>query len=203
MEWLLPVAAAVVAGGCVAWFAQRRDTQRRLVVAITAARAELRARVERDFLVQPCPRCHESALVLLAVSPNGRSVSYQCAHCKKKAHAAASSPKSVQATEAWGRFNALVDRYNAAAGESQHIIVEVGFVAPAAPLPYERTSRTPIPEAVRGEVWRRDGGRCVQCGANANLQFDHVIPVARGGATTAANLQLLCQPCNGAKGKRI
>lgn len=60
--------------------------------------------------------------------------------------------------------------------------------------------REPIPEDVRVEVFRRDGGRCVACGSAELLQFDHVIPVALGGASTPANLQVLCAPCNRAKG---
>jgi len=77
------------------------------------------------------------------------------------------------------------------------------FESPAAPLPYEQTTRTPIPEAVRSEVWRRDSGRCVQCGSKQNLQFDHIIPVVLGGATSVTNLQILCQSCNLSKGKKI
>jgi hypothetical protein len=60
--------------------------------------------------------------------------------------------------------------------------------------------REAIPEDVRREVFRRDGGRCVACGSAELLQFDHVIPVALGGASTPANLQVLCAPCNRAKG---
>jgi hypothetical protein len=60
--------------------------------------------------------------------------------------------------------------------------------------------REPIPEDVRREVFRRDGGRCVVCGVDELLQFDHVIPVALGGASTPENLQLLCAPCNREKG---
>jgi HNH endonuclease len=60
--------------------------------------------------------------------------------------------------------------------------------------------REPIPEAVRRLVFRRDGGRCVRCGQDELLQFDHVIPVALGGSSTAENLQLLCATCNREKG---
>jgi 5-methylcytosine-specific restriction endonuclease McrA len=60
--------------------------------------------------------------------------------------------------------------------------------------------REGIPEEVRREVFRRDGGRCARCGSDELLQFDHVIPVALGGASTEANLQLLCAPCNREKG---
>jgi 5-methylcytosine-specific restriction endonuclease McrA len=63
--------------------------------------------------------------------------------------------------------------------------------------------REPIPRAVRRAVWERDGGACVQCGDAFDLQFDHVIPVALGGASRADNLQVLCGPCNRAKGAHV
>ena len=63
--------------------------------------------------------------------------------------------------------------------------------------------REPIPREVRLAVWRRDGGRCTECGGDFELQYDHVIPVALGGATTAENLQLLCAGCNRAKGAAL
>ncbi len=64
-------------------------------------------------------------------------------------------------------------------------------------------ARRSIPREVRLEVWERDGGRCTACGAAFDLQYDHVIPVALGGASTAANLQLLCGPSNRRKGAAI
>lgn len=63
--------------------------------------------------------------------------------------------------------------------------------------------REPIPREIRLAVFERDGGRCVDCGATFELQFDHVIPVALGGASTAANLQVLCGPCNRRKGASV
>lgn len=65
------------------------------------------------------------------------------------------------------------------------------------------TVRGAIPDDVKQYVWTRDGGCCRQCGSNVELQFDHVIPVAYGGATTAANLQILCGPCNRRKGASV
>jgi len=60
--------------------------------------------------------------------------------------------------------------------------------------------RAPIPSDMKAEVWRRDRGRCVNCGSSEKLEFDHVIPVSMGGAHTVGNLQLLCVSCNAAKG---
>src|SRR6266581_3396135 len=34
-------------------------------------------------------------------------------------------------------------------------------------------SRIRIPETVRIEVWRRDGGKCTRCGSRENLEYDH------------------------------
>jgi hypothetical protein len=63
--------------------------------------------------------------------------------------------------------------------------------------------RNPIPEDVKLVVWTRDGGHCVRCGSEKELHFDHIIPVAKGGGNSEANIQILCQPCNLKKSDRI
>lgn len=63
--------------------------------------------------------------------------------------------------------------------------------------------REPVPRELRRAVFARDGGACVECGARFDLQYDHVIPVSRGGATSLDNLQVLCGDCNRAKGSLI
>lgn len=66
-----------------------------------------------------------------------------------------------------------------------------------------RSRRQPIPERIRNEVWRRDEACCVDCGSRERLEFDHIIPVSRGGSNTARNIELRCERCNGQKGARI
>ena len=63
--------------------------------------------------------------------------------------------------------------------------------------------RERIPDEVRAFVWERDQGRCVRCGAEDELQFDHVIPVAKGGGSAIDNVQVLCADCNRQKSDSI
>jgi HNH endonuclease len=58
-----------------------------------------------------------------------------------------------------------------------------------------------IPRAIKLAVWRRDGGKCIVCGAMDKLHFDHIVPISQGGTSdTADNIQLLCAHHNLAKG---
>lgn len=63
--------------------------------------------------------------------------------------------------------------------------------------------RESIPDDVKLFVWQRDGGRCVKCGSQEKLEFDHIIPISKGGSNTARNIQLLCEKCNRSKGAEI
>jgi hypothetical protein len=65
-----------------------------------------------------------------------------------------------------------------------------------------KVSRPSIPESVRIEVWRRDGGAC-KCGSRERLEYDHIIPISKGGSNTARNIELLCEACNRQKAAEI
>jgi hypothetical protein len=67
-------------------------------------------------------------------------------------------------------------------------------------LPHRRI----IPTHVKLEVWKRDGGKCTQCGATDELHFDHILPYSKGGTSiTADNVQLLCARHNLQKHDKI
>jgi hypothetical protein len=60
-----------------------------------------------------------------------------------------------------------------------------------------------IPAQVRRAVWERDEGQCTfvsgdgrRCKARRFLEFDHVVPVARGGTGTVEGLRLRCRAHN-------
>lgn len=86
------------------------------------------------------------------------------------------------------------------------ILVEPDFI----PLEYEVSSLADgkkinrnIPSSVKLAVWRRDNGRCVECGSKEKLEYDHIIPVSKGGSNTERNVQLLCEKCNRQKSNNI
>ncbi len=63
-----------------------------------------------------------------------------------------------------------------------------------------------LPEWLKRAVFYRDRGRCQHCGkdlsgqlvigGDCKLQFDHIIPLERGGSNDATNFQILCDECN-------
>lgn len=53
-----------------------------------------------------------------------------------------------------------------------------------------------ISKQVMIDVWNRDGGKCVKCGSQDKLEYDHIIPFSKGGSNTFRNIQLLCESCN-------
>jgi hypothetical protein len=61
-----------------------------------------------------------------------------------------------------------------------------------------------IPTSVKLEVWKRDNGRCRECGSTDNLHFDHILPFSKGGTSLKSeNIQLLCARHNLQKRDKI
>ena len=64
-------------------------------------------------------------------------------------------------------------------------------------------SRRHIPNHVKKEVWKRDGGQCTfttesghRCPSRHQIEYDHIEPVARGGEATVENVRLRCRTHN-------
>jgi hypothetical protein len=61
-----------------------------------------------------------------------------------------------------------------------------------------------IPTSVKLEVWKRDKGKCIRCGSQHNLHFDHIIPYSKGGSSLVSeNIQILCARHNLEKRDKI
>jgi hypothetical protein len=76
------------------------------------------------------------------------------------------------------------------------------------PRKIERLRDRAVSLKLRTAVLKRDGHRCVKCGASPSqdksvrLEADHIVAVARGGRSTMDNLQTLCWACNHGKKDR-
>ena len=101
----------------------------------------------------------------------------------------------------------LVDAWTEPSGPREVFKFRLELTDEVAPL--DRVAEAPehsrlIPSAVKKQVWKRDGGHCVQCGSGDHLHFDHIIPYSKGGASIVAeNIQLLCARHNLEKRDRI
>jgi hypothetical protein len=70
---------------------------------------------------------------------------------------------------------------------------------------YHLKTRTRIiPSEIKKEVWKRDGGKCVICGATDELHFDHDLPFSKGGTSISFdNVRILCARHNLSKSNKI
>ena len=127
------------------------------------------------------------------------------------AKAGIQSPETVQVYEklrdgVWtdNGFFALVDATREHDGQRLVFVFRLQALDVAMADRAHPERRRVIPTEVKVEVWKRDGGRCVVCGATDDLHFDHILPYARGGSSsTAENVQLLCARHNLGKGDRL
>jgi 5-methylcytosine-specific restriction endonuclease McrA len=75
--------------------------------------------------------------------------------------------------------------------------------------PSARETERRIPNMVKSAVWQRDKGRCTfvgesghACESRRRLEFDHIVPVARGGESTVSNVRLRCRAHNQLEAER-
>jgi 5-methylcytosine-specific restriction endonuclease McrA len=60
-----------------------------------------------------------------------------------------------------------------------------------------------VSNSMRFEVFKRDGFKCMYCGASPPdciLNADHILPRNKGGQNIMENLVTACQSCNNGKG---
>lgn len=86
------------------------------------------------------------------------------------------------------------------------LVIEDGWAVPNG-LPWDgmyKRARPSVSPALRREIFERDGRVCSYCASGAGpFDIDHVIPVCRGGASSAENLCVACATCNRSKGGRL
>lgn len=108
---------------------------------------------------------------------------------------------------AYERFVKYDDGYRCEACSDQHKC-RVHLLKNPQPIvvnPDGSFKRSPISQALRHEVFKRDEYKCIECGStdkDSILHVDHMLPVSQGGTDEMSNLQTLCSKCNLAKSNR-
>jgi hypothetical protein len=75
---------------------------------------------------------------------------------------------------------------------------------------FGRLRRVYVPSVIRDAIYFRDQGECRNCkkdidrtlSPEARERYDHIVPLAKGGANDVSNIQLLCENCNSSKGAK-
>lgn len=158
---------------------------------------ELIREIEISADEKPCPKCNELEVLILSLSPNARSLSVRCNHCSHEYRIKMepdNSEKIIQLFNSFMEGKGVYSRYGDDA---------VPFWRMEIKKRQSTNQRKPIPSSVKKAVWKRDGGRCVNCGSDIDIEYDHIIPVAKGGSSTVQNIQILCQKCNRKKSASI
>jgi len=63
-----------------------------------------------------------------------------------------------------------------------------------------------IPSKMKMRVARRDNYTCQVCGKHLNdddIEFDHIIPISKGGSSEEHNIRVICYTCNRSKSARV
>ncbi len=143
---------------------------------------------------------------LLEVSSKGKSIKYKCNFCNKKIIGKLlPNQDGYEAVDLFEDIRFYLNKLDYSVdGKLKNYDIDISFVAKQQEYHSSKGAlRKPISESVRHEVWRRDLGRCVKCGSKEKLEFDHIIPVSKGGSNTVRNIQLLCETCNRQKSNKI
>jgi tetratricopeptide (TPR) repeat protein len=139
---------------------------------------------------KPCPKCNELEILILSLSPNARSLLARCKHCQYE-YRIKMEPEAPQKIIIL--FNSFMEGRNT-------YFPDIKNALPVWRMEIKKrqvtNQRMPIPTEVKKTVWKRDGGKCVNCGSEVELQYDHIIPVVKGGSSTIENIQILCKTCN-------
>lgn len=141
------------------------------------------------FIILPCTKCNDKNYTVIKVNSSNDAIEIVCSICKKRTWIKSDKILPDEYIEYVMNWIELEKPFE--------ITISSNYDA------VKKQSRLAIPSSIRQEVWRRDEGKCVNCSSRENLEYDHIIPVSKGGSNTARNIELLCQKCNREKTNKI
>lgn len=147
------------------------------------------------YAIPSCPHCNDTMYNVLKFNPQYTGMQIECKTCSKKVWLKTDVTGGGRIKEAYDTY---YDEVTWGYDPTDSLVIL------ATPSPKQSDSgRHSIPKKVKQEVWQRDGGKCVECGSKENLEYDHIIPMSKGGSNTTRNIQLLCESCNRKKSGKI
>lgn len=174
---------------------------------------ELRDTIQDNFLLEPCLNCKGELYRLLEIYSSGHVARCECISCDRKVSFEVGKQLLGNPYYDYVEYSNLDYSVNERGALNFFPFTWINamtryrynFLLQSTParLAYQSNDRVSIPSKVKQIVMTRDGGACVACGSDGNLQYDHIIPVSRGGNSTADNLQILCSQCNQRKFNKI
>ena len=173
----------------------------------TAAKSanEISKAVMQLFPIVQCPRCDDIKWTVEEFNSQFTSIECKCVSCNKKMWFKANVGLDVEHINllkaSWlvNEKSSGITGINILTKDIVPIIIETSIQD----IVSNDTKRHSIPTSVKREVWQRDQGRCTKCNSQENLEYDHIIPISKGGANTTRNIQLLCEKCNRQKSDKI
>lgn len=178
--------------------------------------------IEISNYIEPCSKCSNNEFSLKKI--NETVLILECVNCNKmKDHNYYSIPNN-KINQLYSRYKLYRDYYKYKDYDflKYDFIdlykVDVNKINGKRYYSYQRLqvigNKTPKPKVindnpryfsaeVQKEVFRRDNGQCRRCGIDYNIQYDHIIPFSKGGASSLENCQILCQSCNLRKSNKI
>lgn len=176
---------------------KRDEEERKKQEIFNSNLSELIREIELSADEKPCPKCNELEVLVLSLSPNARSLSVRCNHCHCEYRIKMEPDNSAKITQLFNSFLEGRGAYSRFGNDA------VPFWRMDIKKRQSTNQRKPIPSSVKKAVWKRDGGKCVNCGSEVDIEYDHIIPVAKGGSSTIQNIQILCKKCNRKKSASI
>lgn len=171
----------------------------KLIFQIKELYLKLKQIITTSYDLKPCPRCNCKKMNILNILKSGDYIEYSCDHCYEKITSKLLPDKiGSEAFAIIKEIKAFLSTLSIRTGKKYYKReIDVSFIVSSfGDNLTEDRQRTQIPQSIRHEVWRRDQGKCIMCGSQINLEFDHIIPFSKGGSNTARNIQILCEKCN-------
>lgn len=188
---------------------RRERRARKERIRARAARREfkrIRRLVHRRRTVTSCPTCGREFWPW----KNGK---HQRKHCSRRCADAAQHRHRPEFATVWPRLCAWCERpFIARIKNKRSCSTECGKRLVTRRKRLRRKGLRAQPAISLSKIYRRDKGRCYLCRQHVSQRFvppdkrsatlDHVIPLARGGEHSEANVRLAHYGCNSSKGDR-